>query len=57
MNQLENLEIKNGYFNEFCGIHLVTFQGIKQIANLTDERQFTLKFFSLSCRKYYILSG
>ena len=41
----------------FQGIHLVTFQGIKQIANLSNERQFTLKFFPLSCQKYYILSG
>lgn len=44
-------------FQCFQGIHLVTFQDIKQIANLTDERQFTLNFFPLSCRKYYILSG
>ena len=38
-------------------IHLVTFQGIKQIANLSNDRQLTLKFFPLSCQKYYILSG
>ncbi|MDY6902266.1 MAG: IS1634 family transposase [Cyanobacteriota bacterium] len=44
-------------FQCFQGIHLVEFQGIKQIANLTDKRQFTLNFFPLSCRKYYILSG
>ncbi len=44
-------------FQCFQGIHLVTFQGIKQIANLSDDRQFTLKFFPLSCQKYYILSG
>lgn len=44
-------------FQCFQGIHLVVFSGMKQIANLTDERQFTLKFFPLSCRKYYILSG
>ena len=44
-------------FQCFQGIHLVVFQGIKQIANLTNERQFTLNFFPLSCRKYYILSG
>ena len=44
-------------FQCFQGIHLVKFQGIKQISNLTDKRQFILNFFSLSCRKYYILSG
>ena len=44
-------------FQCFQGIHLVIFQGIKQISNLTEERQFTLNFFPLSCRKYYILSG
>ena len=44
-------------FQCFQGIHLVIFQGITQIANLNDERQFTLKFFPLSCQKYYILSG
>ena len=44
-------------FQGFQGIHLVTFQGIKQIANLTDERQLTLNFFPLFCQKYYILSG
>ncbi len=44
-------------FQGFQGIHLVRFQGITQIANLTDERQFTLKFFPEFVRKYYILSG
>ncbi len=44
-------------FQGFQGIHLVIFQGITQIANLTDERQFTLKFFPEFVRKYYILSG
>ena len=36
---------------------LVKIQRVKQIVNLTDERQFTLNFFPLSCQKYYILSG
>jgi transposase len=44
-------------FQCFQGIHLVNFQGIKQISNLSNERQFTLKFFSESIQKYYILSG
>ena len=44
-------------FQCFQGIHVVKFQGVKQISNLSNERQFTLKFFPLSCQKYYILSG
>ena len=44
-------------FQCFQGIHLVIFQGIRQIANLNDERQFTLKFFPKFVQKYYILSG
>ena len=44
-------------FQCFQGIHLVTSQNIKQIAGITDERQFTLSFFPLSSQNYYILSG
>ncbi len=42
-------------FQCFQGIHLVKFQGIKQIANLTDKRQFTFElFFPYLVEKYYI---
>lgn len=44
-------------FQCFQGIHLVVYQGIKQINGVNDERQFTLNFFPLSCQKYYIWSG
>ncbi len=44
-------------FQCFQGIHLVETQDIKQISNLNDSRQFTLKFLPLACQKYYILSG
>ncbi len=44
-------------FQCFQGIHLLVHQGIKQVVNLTEERLSTLKFFPLSCQKYYILSG
>ena len=44
-------------FQCFQGIHLLVHQGIKQVVNLTEERQSTLKFFPLSCQQYYILSG
>ncbi len=29
--------------------------GVKQIANLTDERLKILRFFSQACRDYYLL--
>ena len=44
-------------FQCFQGIHLLIHQGIKQVVNVTEERLLTLKFFPLSCQKYYILSG
>ncbi len=44
-------------FQCFQGIHLLVHQGMKQVVNLTEERQSTLKFFPLSCQEYYLLSG
>jgi transposase len=44
-------------FQCFQGIHLLVHQGIKQVINLTEERQATLQFFPLSCQEYYFLSG
>jgi transposase len=43
-------------FQCFMSIHLVTVSQIKQIANLTHERQWILQFFGAPCRKYYLLS-
>lgn len=43
-------------FQCFMSIHLVTLDQIKQIANLTPERQWILQFFGAPCRKYYLLS-
>ncbi len=57
LNKLTERPTLRWIFQCFQGIHLVTFPGIKQVAGVTDERQFTLNFFPLSCRKYYILSG
>lgn len=59
-NQLGKLTEKptlRWIFQCFQGIHLVEIQDIKQISNLNNSRQFTLKFFPLACQKYYILSG
>ena len=44
-------------FQCFQGIHLLVHQGIKQVVNLTEERQLTLKFFPKSRLEYYLLSG
>ena len=44
-------------FQCFQGIHLLIYQGIKQVVNLTEQRLLTLKFFAESIQKYYILSG
>ena len=41
----------------FQGIHLLVHQGLKQVVNLTEERQLILQFFPLSCQEYYFLSG
>jgi transposase len=43
-------------FQCFMSVHLITFAGIKQITNLTSERNHLLKFLSSSCRQYYLLS-
>lgn len=41
-------------FQGFQGIHLVTFNEVKQIVNLTEERRFILNFLPASCQKYYL---
>ena len=43
-------------FQCFMSVHLITFADIKQISNLTSERNHILKFLSSSCRQYYLLS-
>lgn len=43
-------------FQCFMSIHLVSFGGIKQITNLTNERSHILQFFNSYCRQYYLLS-
>ena len=43
-------------FQCFQGIHLLTLNGIKQIVNLTDERNFILNYLPSSCQKYYLLT-
>lgn len=42
-------------FQCFMAVHLVVYQGVQQVVNLTDERRHILQFFSESCRRYYLL--
>jgi len=42
-------------FQCFQAVHLLMIDGVKQIANLTDERLKILRFFSQACRDYYLL--
>jgi transposase len=42
-------------FQCFMAVHLVVFQGVQQVVNLTDERLHILRFFSDACRRYYLL--
>lgn len=43
-------------FQCFQGIHLLTLNGINQIVNLTEERNFILNYLPSSCQKYYLLT-
>jgi len=36
-------------------VHYMVLNGIKQIANLTDDRRQILQFFGSTCRQYYLL--
>jgi transposase len=42
-------------FQCFMAVHLVVAQGVKQVVNLTDERQHILQFLSKTCRRYYLI--
>ncbi|MEH2307533.1 MAG: IS1634 family transposase [Nostoc sp.] len=42
-------------FQCFMAVHLVVFQGVPQIINLTQQRQHILRFFSTACRRYYLI--
>jgi transposase len=42
-------------FQCFMAVHLVVFQGVQQVVNLTDDRLHILQFFSPACRRYYLL--
>jgi len=43
------------FFQYFMEVHLVSFQGLTQIVNLSPPRLHILKFFSPACQRYYLL--
>ena len=57
LRKLTNRPTLRWIFQCFQGIHLLVYQGVKQVVNITEERLFILKFFPESIQKYYILSG
>lgn len=42
-------------FQCFMAVHLVVFQDVQHLVNLTDERRHILQFFSQACRRYYLI--
>ena len=42
-------------FQCFMAVHLVYFQGLSQVVNLSPLRLHILKFFSPTCQRYYLL--
>ena len=43
------------FFQCFMAVHLVSFQGLTQVVNLSPLRIHILNFFSLACQRYYLL--
>ena len=56
LGKLTNSPTLRWVFQCFQGIHLLTLNGINQIINLTDERNFILNYLPSSCQKYYLLT-
>ena len=42
-------------FQWFQDVHLLQVPGVKQIANLTEERRWILRFLGAACGQYYLL--
>lgn len=54
LGKLTNNPTLRWIFQCFQGIHVVTLNEVKQITNLTEERNLILKFFPSVCQKYYL---
>ena len=42
-------------FQYFMAVHLVSFQELTQVVNLSPSRLHILNFFSPTCQRYYLL--
>ena len=56
LGKLTNSPTLRWVFQCFQGIHILTLNGINQIVNLTDARNFILNYLPSSCKKYYLLT-
>ncbi|WP_041225823.1 IS1634 family transposase [Crinalium epipsammum] len=56
LGKLTNNPTLRWIFQCFQGIHVLVLQGVKQIINLTKERQLFLQFLPAHCQKYYFSS-
>jgi transposase len=55
LGKLTNRPTVRWVFQCFQAVHLVTLNGIKQVSNLTQERQQILQFLGSACGRYYLL--
>lgn len=44
-------------FQCFQAVHVIWFNGVQVISNLTSARKKVLKYFSLACQKYYLIGN
>jgi len=56
LGKLTNCPTLRWIFQCFQGIHILTLNGVNQIVNLTQERNYILSFLPVSCQKYYLIS-
>ena len=54
VGKLTNRPTLRWIFQCFQGIHVFLLDGVKPIANLTEERRFILNFLPTSCLTYYL---
>ena len=56
LGKLTNCPTLRWIFQCFQGIHILSLNGVNQIVNLTQERNYILSFLPVSCQKYYLIS-
>ena len=55
LNKLTSNPTLRWIFQSFQGIHVVSYNGVKQVVNLTEERNYILIFLPECCQKYYFV--